>query len=197
MSALEEITILKERLAAKGLFPGTSGNLGIRNGETLFVTTSGVDKYITNENSFVAVDVLGQPLKTSSLKPSLETCLHVKVFNQTQANVSIHIHTVNNNLISELYGDEGKVVFQNQELIKAFGFWQEDDQLVVPIIENPSDVEYLAELFAEHVHQDYGVVLIRNHGVNVWGKTKEEALKLFEAFEFLCEYTLKIKQLKK
>lgn len=195
--ALKEIKAVKERLAARQLFPGTSGNLGIRcMDHTLYVTTSGVDKYVTNDESFVHVDKWGQPIDTE-LKPSLETQLHVEIFQRTKAKTSIHLHTVANNVISELYGNAGQVTFRNQELIKAFGLWQETDELVVPIIENPADINQLAQLLVPHIQSDAGVVLIRNHGINVWGRTNSEALKLFEAAEFLFQYHLQLLQLQK
>ncbi|TDL97944.1 methylthioribulose 1-phosphate dehydratase [Macrococcus brunensis] len=188
---LHNLTIVKERLAARGLFPGTSGNLGIRNDDgTLYVTTSGVDKYITNDRSFVHVSKEGKPL--TELKPSLETVLHVEIFKRTKARTSIHIHTVSNNVISEIYGNQGKIVFRNQELIKAFGLWHEEDVLTIPIIDNPSDVSHLAELLVPHLTADHGAVLIRNHGINVWGRTSTEAMKLFEAAEFLFDYQLQL-----
>ncbi|TDM00865.1 methylthioribulose 1-phosphate dehydratase [Macrococcus carouselicus] len=185
------LAIVKERLAARCLFPGTSGNLGIRNADnTLIVTTSGVDKYITNEQSFVHVTAEGKPLE--NLKPSFETPLHVEIFRRSKARTSLHIHTISNNVISEIYGDMGKIEFRKQELIKAFDLWCEDDVLTVPIIANPNDINQLAQLLIPHIQNDYGIVLIRNHGVNVWGRTSAEALKLFEAAEFLFEYQLQL-----
>ncbi len=185
MTPLTQITELKEHLAALHYFPGTSGNLAIRNDvKSLYVTTSGIDKNITDEDSFVQVHYSGQPVD-SLLKPSLETVLHLEIFNRTDAQVSLHVHSVENNVISEIYGDDKKVTFKNQELIKAFGLWQENDVLIIPIIENPADVTQLAQLFAQHVQKDYGVVLIRNHGMNVWGRSKDEALKFLEAAEYL------------
>ncbi|UJS27638.1 methylthioribulose 1-phosphate dehydratase [Macrococcoides canis] len=192
MTALTQITEIKERLAALHYFPGTSGNLAIRNdAQSLYVTTSGIDKNITHEDSFVRVDYNGQPID-SLLKPSLETVLHLEIFNRTEAQVSLHVHSVENNVISEIYGDDQEVTFKNQELIKAFGLWQDNDVLTIPIIENPADVTQLAQLFAKHIHQDYGAVLIRNHGLNVWGRSKDEALKLLEAAEFLFKYRLQL-----
>jgi len=190
MSALETITEIKERLAAAHYFPGTSGNLAIRNDhQSLYVTTSGIDKNVTHENSFVLVDYAGQPVSTH-LKPSLETVLHLEVFNRTNANVSLHVHSVENNVISDLYYDAGEVTFKNQELIKAFGLWREEDCLTIPIIDNPADVTQLAKFFSQHVNHDYGAVLIHNHGLNVWARSKDEALKLLEAAEFLFKYKL-------
>lgn len=192
MSALEAITHIKERLARNNYFPGTSGNLGIRiDDQHLYVTTSGVDKYETTDTSFVKVDMNGIAVDTD-LTPSLETVLHLEIFKRSNANASIHIHTVSNNVISELYHSKGTVEFSNQELIKAFGLWEESDVLRIPIIENPADVNKLAEEFGQHVTADSGVVLIRNHGINAWGKSTQEAYKLFEAAEFLFQYHLQL-----
>lgn len=107
------------------------------------------------------------------------------------------MHTVDNNIVSELYGDEGEVVFSNQEIIKAFGLWEEDAQFRIPIIPNFAHIPTLAKAFADHVHGDAGAVLIRNHGITVWGKDVLEAKKFLEACEFLCQYHVKLLLIKR
>ncbi|MFC4355740.1 methylthioribulose 1-phosphate dehydratase [Chryseomicrobium palamuruense] len=194
-----ELADVKDVLAARDWFMGTSGNLAIKvNDEPLhfLVTASGKDKYKRTDEDFLLVDEAGEPVETTHLKPSTETLLHSAIYNKTGAGCSLHVHTVANNVLSELYGDDGKIDFNGQELIKAFGLWDENALLSIPIIANHADIPKLTEVFAKHLTADKGAVLIRNHGITVWGKDAFEAKKLLEASEFLFQYQLALLQLK-
>lgn len=194
-----ELADVKDVLAARDWFMGTSGNLAIKvNDEPLhfLVTASGKDKYKRTDEDFLLVDEAGEPVETTHLKPSAETLLHSAIYNKTGAGCSLHVHTVANNVLSELYGNDGKIDFKGQELIKAFGLWDEDAVLTIPIIANHADIPKLTEVFTKHLTADKGAVLIRNHGITVWGKDAFEAKKLLEASEFLFQYQLALLQLK-
>jgi methylthioribulose-1-phosphate dehydratase len=191
----EELADVKDELAVRDWFMGTSGNLAIKvNDDPLqfLVTASGKDKRKRTSEDFLLVDGNGKPVNETHLKPSAETLLHVEIYKKTSAGCSLHVHTVDNNIISELYGDKGEVVFAGQELIKAFDLWDEDAVLRIPIISNPAHIPTLAKEFSEYLREDKGAVLIRNHGINVWGKNAFEAKKLLEASEFLFRYHLRL-----
>lgn len=194
-----ELADVKDVLAGRDWFMGTSGNLAIKVSDApleFLVTASGKDKSKRTDEDFLLVDADGAPVKTTHLKPSAETLLHSVIYTKTGAGCSLHVHTVANNVLSEIYGPVGKIDFKGQELIKAFGLWDEDAVLSIPIIANHADIPRLAEDFAEHVSADKGAVLIRNHGITVWGKDAFEAKKLLEASEFLFQYQLALLQLK-
>lgn len=194
-----ELADIKEELAARDWFIGTSGNLSIKVTDTplrFLVTASGKDKRKRTDEDFLLVDHAGLPAEETALKPSAETLLHCSVYEQTQAGCSLHVHTIANNVISELYGDVGHVQFQHQELIKAFGMWDEDAVLTIPIIPNFADIPKLADSFSTHVSADSGAVLIKNHGITVWGKDGFEAKKLLEACEFLFQYKITLLQIR-
>ena len=195
----DELVEVKQELAERDWFPGTSGNLSIKVGEdpvTFLVTASGKDKRKHNPEDFLLVDACGRPAEPTSLKPSAETLLHVQVYNRSNAGCSLHVHTVDNNVVSELYGDSGEIVFTGQELIKAFGYWEEAASLTIPIIPNHADIPRLALEFGENVKADKGAVLIRNHGITVWGEDAFSAKKYLEACEFLFQYQLKLLSLR-
>jgi methylthioribulose-1-phosphate dehydratase len=190
-----QLADVKDELAERDWFMGTSGNLAIKvQDEPLqfLVTASGKDKRKRTDEDFLLVDQFGRPAVETHLKPSAETLLHVEIYRRTNAGCSLHVHTIDNNVISEVYGDQGEVTFQGQELIKAFDKWEEDAVLKIPIIRNHAHIPTLAKAFAEHIHGDSGAVLIRNHGITVWGKTAFEAKKILEASEFLFRYQLKL-----
>ncbi|MEG9296433.1 methylthioribulose 1-phosphate dehydratase [Mangrovibacillus sp. Mu-81] len=194
-SIWEDLAGVKEELAARDWFMGTSGNLAIRVSSspiTFLVTASGKDKRKKSDEDFLLVDGMGEPVEKTKVRPSAETMLHSRIFLNSGAGCSLHVHTVPNNVVSELYGDAGEITFRNQELIKAFDKWGEDDELTIPIIFNHAHIPDLAEEFSQHVRDDKGAVLIRNHGITVWGRNSFEAKKLLEACEFLFQYQLKI-----
>ena len=193
-----ELADIKDELAARDWFPGTSGNLAIRVSDdplTFLVTASGRDKRKRTEKDFVLVDAKGQLIGEQSGKPSAETLLHIEIFSNTNATCSLHVHTVDNNVISELYAAKGHVTFTGQEIIKALGYWEETASVRIPIIENHADIPTLARAFAPHVTCDAGAVLIRNHGITVWGETPAAAKRYLEAYEFLFSYSLKLRAL--
>jgi methylthioribulose-1-phosphate dehydratase len=194
-----ELADIKDELAWRDWFPGTSGNLSIRVSSeplTFLVTASGKDKRKRTDEDFLLVDQSGLPVEETKLKPSAETLLHTEVYNRTDAQCCLHVHTVDNNVISDLYSSQGKVVFQKQEIIKAFGLWEEDATFTIPIIYNFAHIPTLAEAFVPHIREDAGAVLIHNHGITVWGRTPQEAKRYLEACEFLFTYELKKLMLK-
>lgn len=191
----EELADVKAELAERDWFMGTSGNLAIKVSSDpvqFLVTASGKDKRKRTAEDFLLVDQFGRPVEDTHLKPSAETLLHVEVYKRTNAGCSLHVHTIDNNVISEVYGDRGEVEFRGQELIKAFDKWEEDAVLKIPIIPNYAHIPTLAKSFSEHVNGDTGAVLIRNHGITVWGRSAFEAKKILEASEFLFRYQLRL-----
>ncbi|WP_062231303.1 methylthioribulose 1-phosphate dehydratase [Fictibacillus sp. FJAT-27399] len=193
-----ELADIKDELALRDWFPGTSGNLSIKVSDqplTFLVTASGKDKRRRTTKDFLLVDSEGNAADPTHLRASAETGLHSKVYQLTDAGCCLHVHTVDNNVISELYAGEGQVTFKGQELIKAFNIWEEDGSITVPIIENYADLKILAESFGKAIGPDTRAVLIRNHGITVWGKSGFEAKRHLEAIEFLFSYHIKMKSI--
>ena len=190
-----ELADVKDELSQRDWFMGTSGNLAIKVSDKplqFLVTASGKDKRKRTPEDFLLVDEHGRPVEETHLKPSAETLLHVEIYRKTSAGCSLHVHTIDNNVISEVFGDRGEVTFQGQELIKAFDKWEEDAVLRIPIIKNYAHIPTLANAFSQHIHEDTGAVLIRNHGITVWGRNAFEAKKILEASEFLFKYQLRL-----
>jgi methylthioribulose-1-phosphate dehydratase len=195
-----ELADIKDELAARDWFPGTSGNLSIKVSDeplTFLVTASGKDKRKRTDEDFLLVNSDGQPVETTNLKPSAETILHQRIYQKTEAGCSLHVHTIDNNVISDLYGDHGSITFRNQELIKAFNIWEEDGEITIPIVDNHADLQRLGEAVAEKITPGVYGVLIRNHGITVWGRNGFEAKRHLEAFEFLFSHHVKMRLITK
>ncbi|MFX3624095.1 MAG: methylthioribulose 1-phosphate dehydratase [Ectobacillus sp.] len=189
----QELSDVKKELAARDWFPATSGNISIKVSDvplTFLITASGKDKTKTTAEDFLLVDKEGMPALETNLRPSAETLLHVHIYNHTNAGCVLHVHTVDNNVISNLYHKE--VILRDQEIIKALNIWEERAEIRIPIIENHAHIPTLGEAFLPHVQGDTGAVLIRNHGITVWGKDSFDAKKRLEAYEFLFRFHLKL-----
>ncbi len=126
--AFAELREVKTIFAERGWFPGTSGNLSIRTGEfspdqfAFAITSSGKDKSVHTPSDYLLVDQNGKPMEATGLKPSAETLIHCEIYRATGCGAIFHVHTVFNNLVSELYGEHGSVPVDGVELIKRSTF---------------------------------------------------------------------------
>ncbi|WP_370875515.1 methylthioribulose 1-phosphate dehydratase [Bacillus horti] len=190
----EELTEAKELFARRDWFPGTSGNLSVRtkcDPLQFLVTASGKDKSKTTNEDFLLVNDQSQSCYVTDLKPSAETSIHEAIYSKLGAGSVLHVHTIYNNLISDLYFEQNGVEFQHIELIKAFNLWDEDAEIKVPIVHNYANIPKLTEEVLSVLDVRVPGVLIRNHGIYAWGKSIFEAKKHLEAFEFLFELRYK------
>lgn len=186
--AVNILNDLKVKLYNKGWFPATSGNLSykLHDDPLIFaVTTSGKDKGTVSHEDVIFVDKEGKPVEKTRLKPSAETLIHSYIYQKTDANCVIHIHTPANNFISYIYFEEGKVKIKDFEMIKALDIWKEDAEIEVPIVDNYFDLKKLAEESGKAINPEVPAVLIKTHGIYCWGRNEFEAKRHIEAFEFM------------
>lgn len=199
--AFNQLKEVKTELAARGWFPATSGNLSVRVGDfapdrfAFAVTSSGRDKSKHTPEDYLIVDGSGRPVEPTKLKPSAETLIHCEIYRLTGCGAVFHVHTVYNNIISELYAEGGYVPFQGVELIKAFNIWEEDARIEVPILPNYADIAKIAALVESRLDAKVPGIVLRNHGIYAWGANVFEAKRHLEAFEFLFEYAYRWKAL--
>lgn len=191
MQAWKEIREIASRFSQKGWLPATSGNLSRRlSAEPLLftVTASGRDKENLQLEDLILVDEAGVPVEPTRLKPSAETLIHAAVYRRTAAGCVLHVHTVYNNLVSEIYAPQGEIPLSNQELIKALGIWEEGASIAIPVFPNHADLTLLAKEVAAGLREQVPAILIRNHGLYAWGETAAAAQRHVEALEFMFQY---------
>ncbi len=189
--AVNVLNEIKVKLYNRGWFPATSGNLSYKlHDDPLYfaITSSGKDKGTVTHEDVIFVDKDAKPIEKTRLKPSAETKIHSQIYQKTDAGCVIHIHTVNNNFVSQVYFENGYVPLKDMEMIKALDIWEEDAFLKVPIIENWFDLDKLASEAGKSVNPEVPGLLIRNHGIYAWGRNEFEAKRHIEAFEFMFEY---------
>jgi methylthioribulose-1-phosphate dehydratase len=201
--AFAELRDIKTTLAAKGWFPATSGNLSIRIGDfapdrfTFAISASGKDKSVNTPSDFLLVNEKGQPTDATGLKPSAETLIHSEIYRLTGSGAILHVHTVFNNLVSELFWERKSIPVDGVELIKAFNIWDEEAHIEIPILPNYTDIPRIAELVEGAMVPRVPGIMLRKHGIYAWGANCFEAKRNLEAFEFLFEYVYRLELLKK
>ena len=106
-------------------------------------------------------------------------------------------------VLATLITDQNELRISHQEMIKGIkkGSTAEnhryDDTLVIPIIENtPFEKDLTSDLErAIQAYPNTNAVLVRRHGVYVWGKTWQSAKTMCECYDYLFGYVVELKRL--
>ncbi|QLQ81160.1 hypothetical protein HG537_0E05150 [Torulaspora globosa] len=190
---------------------GTGGGISIKHPETgnYFIAPSGVQKELMDpEDLFVMDSKTHEYLRVpNNLKPSACTPLFIACYQHRNAGAIIHTHSQNAVICSLLFDDEFKIA--NIEQIKAIPSGKTDSQtgksiplsfydtLTIPIIENMAHedqlIDSLLETFEKYPHTC--AVIVRRHGIFVWGPTIDKAKVFNEALDYLMELAVKMHQL--
>lgn len=185
-------------LYERGWMPGTAGNVSARdqyNSKHFWITGSGLPKGRLEERDFICVDVasaeiIGAP--RSGLQPSAETSLHRVLYQYlVDANVCLHVHTVDACVAEKRHGINGELPLPKLEMIKGLGIWDDPPQINVPIFPNHHHVPKISADIAAWLTQQtpcLPAIMVAGHGVTVWGQTAQEALNRLESIEFLFTY---------
>ncbi|VEU21710.1 DEKNAAC102506 [Brettanomyces naardenensis] len=188
-----------------GWVTGTGGGISIRDRERelLYLAPSGVQKErIIPKNIFV-MDFKNKAYirKPENLKPSACTPLFIAAYGIRNAGACIHTHSQSAVLCTLLFDKVFEI--SSIEQIKAIpkvtepgNLWY-SDKLVIPIIENTEKEEQLESTLREAIEKYPGTtaVLVRRHGIYVWGETVWKAKVYNEAIDYLLELAIKMRQL--
>ncbi len=155
----------------------------------LAISKSGFHKDETSPSSFLIINE-EQMILEGEGKSSAETSLHLAVIKSSGAKCVLHTHTVWNNIISDLYGEDGGLFITGYEMLKGLaGITDHEHGEWVPIYENTQDIDSLAVDVTSDLAsapERHGF-LLRNHGLYTWGNSLSEAKRHVEIFEFLFE----------
>lgn len=184
---------------ARGWMPGTAGNLSARdphNPASFWITASGHPKGQLDTNDFVRVEVdSGVTLEVLSegAKPSAETSIHQVIYQAfPTAAACLHVHTVDACLAAhELPTNALEITLPPLEVIKGLGVWRQDPRVSLPLFANWLDVPRIAQEIAERFGQVPPILpalMIRDHGITVWGETLQQAYDRVEIVEFIMSF---------
>ncbi|KAL4613445.1 methylthioribulose-1-phosphate dehydratase [Arapaima gigas] len=189
-----------------GWVTGTGGGISIRRGNEIYVAPSGVQKERIQPEDMFVCDMeekdLCTPPSFKKLRKSQCTPLFMNAYTMRDAQAVIHTHSKAAVMATLLFpGKEFRIT--HQEMIKGIqkgnsgmSYSRYDDTLVVPIIENtPEEVDLkdrMAQALMEYPHTC--AVLVRRHGVYVWGESWEKAKTMCECYDYLFDIAVQMKQ---
>ncbi|CAB3254934.1 unnamed protein product [Arctia plantaginis] len=188
-----------------GWVTGTGGGISIKEGNKIYIAPSGVQKErMKSDDLFVQTiddEDLELPPAEKKLKKSQCTPLFMLAYRERGAGAVIHTHSPHAVRVTLLHDKE--FVITHQEMIKGIKdakldrYLRYDEKLVVPIIENTPFEKDLAGSLGEALRQYPGTsaVLVRRHGVYVWGDTWQQAKTMTECYDYLFEMAVEMKKL--
>nr|AGT02796.1 methylthioribulose 1-phosphate dehydratase [Angomonas desouzai] len=188
-----------------GWATGTGGGISIKHGSVYYLAPSGVPKERIQPDDIFEMDanqnVLVSPPEEKKLKVSECAPLFYNAYRMRDAGACLHSHSPNVVLISMLCEKEFRIShiemikgIYNPETKKALGY---RDTLVVPIIENVDHEKDLTASMAACMKEypNTNAVIVRRHGIYVWGPTWQKAKGMVECLDYLMETALKMHQL--
>jgi methylthioribulose-1-phosphate dehydratase len=192
------IAELSRQFYAQGWATGTGGGISVRADGRVFMAPSGVQKERIQEADIFELDMDGAVLSAPSdpsLKVSECSSLFYNAFRLRDAGAVLHSHGMNAMLVTLLYGD----VFEctEIEMIKGLAGHGYYDRVLVPIIDNTAHERDLAERMAEamEAYPESHAVLVRRHGVYIWGRDWAHAKTQAECYHYLFEAAVRMRQL--
>lgn len=189
-----------------GWVTGTGGGISIKLDDEIYIAPSGVQKErILPDDLFIQNidgDDLQLPPNYKKLTKSQCTPLFMLAYRDRNAGAVIHTHSQSAVMATLLWSGRDfrcthlemiKGIYDH-ELERNLRF---DEELIVPIIENTPLEKDLEERMG-YVMKEYpgtSAVLVRRHGVYVWGRTWQKAKAMAECYDYLFSLAVEMKKL--
>ncbi|RZB39559.1 Aldolase II domain containing protein, partial [Asbolus verrucosus] len=180
------------------------GGISIKHGDEIYIAPSAVQKERIQPDDLFVQNIHGQDLQLpppdKKLKKSQCTPLFMCAYTIRNAGAVIHTHSKAAVMATMLFpGKEFKCThlemikgIKNQKLGRNFRY---DEELVVPIIENTPFEQDLKDRLAQTIadYPETCAVLVRRHGVYVWGDTWQQAKTMTECYDYLFDVVVQMK----
>lgn len=188
----------------RGWMVGTAGNLSARDRQqpdSFWITASGNPKGQLESVDFLrlAIDggeVLETPLADN--RPSAESSIHQIIYKLfPEAGCCLHVHTVDACLASEQC-TAPRLVLPALEMLKGMGVWSQAPDVALDLFDNWLTVACIAEDIEQRFSQqppDISALMIRQHGLTVWGESLQQAYNRLETMEYIMSYMARKAQL--
>ncbi|KYQ96739.1 class II aldolase/adducin [Tieghemostelium lacteum] len=184
-----------------GWVTGTAGGISMRYQNQIYITPSSVQKErIKSTDLFIYNDNEEITYSPPLLKPSQCSPLFFLSHRFRNAGCCIHTHSQNAVLITLKYDKEFIVI--DQEMIKGIikgydqppQYYKNFEKLVIPIIDNhPEELDLKQPLYeAMEKYPETNAILVRRHGLFVWGPNWAKTKTMTECFDYLFEISLKM-----
>ncbi|KAK9268618.1 hypothetical protein L1049_000375 [Liquidambar formosana] len=196
-----------------GWVSGTGGSITIkvhddsipRPNQLIIMSPSGVQKERMVSEDMYVISPSGSVLFSPSPKPfphkppKCSDCapLFMKAYEMRNAGAVIHSHGMESCLVTMINPLSKEFRITHMEMIKGIQGHGYHDELVVPIIENTAHERELTESVAEAIeaYPKTTAVLVRNHGIYIWGDSWISAKTQAECYHYLFDAAIKLHQL--
>ncbi|KAI3466103.1 hypothetical protein Pfo_022766 [Paulownia fortunei] len=196
-----------------GWVSGTGGSITIKvhddsipkPQQLIVMSPSGVQKERMMEEDMYVLSPDGCVLSEPSAKPwphkppKCSDCgpLFLKAYEMRNAGSVIHSHGMESCLVTMINPLSKEFRITHMEMIKGIQGHGYYDELVVPIIENTAHERELTESLAEAIkaYPKTTAVLVRNHGIYIWGDSWISAKTQAECYHYLFDAAIKLHQL--
>ncbi|MCJ1404932.1 Methylthioribulose-1-phosphate dehydratase [Xylographa trunciseda] len=198
-----------------GWVTGTGGGTSIRHGPHIFIAPSGVQKELLQPTDMFVMDYATRKYlrEPPVLNPSQCTPLFLAAFDRG-AGCCIHTHSQWAVLVTLLVErdvkESGEDVhrkcfeIEKIEQIKGIpkgrgkqGMLGYFDRLTIPIIENTAQERDLTSSLAAAMeqHPDTYAVLVRRHGIYVWGDNVQKAKTQAESLDYIFQLAVRMREM--
>jgi methylthioribulose-1-phosphate dehydratase len=180
-----------------GWASGTGGGISLKEGGRIYMAPSGVQKERLQPEDIFVLDENGGIEEEPGGGIQLSQCapLFMHAYKMRNAGAVLHSHSIHANLVTQLFKNKFRI--QGMEMQKGLQGYGAFDSLEVPIIENTAQERDLADSLAQAIRDNpkTHAVLVRNHGVYVWGRDWKQAKTQAECYDYLFEAAGRMKQL--
>jgi methylthioribulose-1-phosphate dehydratase len=195
----EVICELARRFYALGWVSGTGGGISIAEGARIFMAPSGVQKELIAPEDLFVLDRSGAIVerpRDASLTLSACAPLFLHAFQKRGAGAVLHSHSLHA-MSATLLSDEPVFRATHLEMIKGVPGHGYHDELTIPILENTAHECDLADALGAAIdaHPKTSAVLVRRHGVYVWGDTWQKAKTTAECLDYVFAAAVEMKRL--
>ncbi|KAJ9182916.1 hypothetical protein P3X46_006849 [Hevea brasiliensis] len=196
-----------------GWVSGTGGSITIKvhddsipkPQQLVLMSPSGVQKERMEPEDMYVLAANGSILSSPSPKPypnkppKCSDCapLFLKAYEMRNAGAVIHSHGIDSCLVTMIKPLSKEFRITHMEMIKGIKGHGYYDELVVPIIENTAYENELTDSLAKAIeaYPKTTAVLVRNHGIYVWGDSWINAKTQAECYHYLFDAAIKLHQL--
>jgi methylthioribulose-1-phosphate dehydratase len=182
-----------------GWATGSGGGISIKESDnSIWVAPSGVHKEMVESDDLFEMDLEGNvisPPKNERLHCSECAPLFLQAFKIRNAGAVLHSHSANALLVTNIFDTELQCI--DFEMIKGLKDHRNTEWCRIPIISNTENESELTESLKNAIlaYPRSNAVLVRNHGVYIWGPTWEKAKIHAECYEYLFKIVLKSRKL--
>ncbi len=193
------IPALCKQFYHQGWFTGTGGGISICQRDRVYLAPTGVQKErIRSEDLFVldrARNVVEAPID-EHLRLTACLPLFYNAYDTRGAGAVLHSHS-RHAVMATLLSDEPVFRVTHLEMIKGLRGKGYHDVVEIPIIENTAHECDLTASMADAMarHPDVDAVLVRRHGVYVWGRDWREAKAQAECLDYLFAAAIDMRRL--